>query len=134
MNSNPKAQIPSDGIAGLKQYYKEDGLRGFLVFLLALPLSLGIAGASDFPLIMGLITAMIGGLVVCLLSGSSLTVKGAAAGLIVIVAGAVAEFGGSKPELGWKMALEAILVAGVLQIFFGFLRHSGNRMLSLKKP
>lgn len=122
MNSNPKAHIPSDGIAGLKQYYKEDGLSGFLVFLLALPLSLGIAGASDFPPIMGLITAMIGGLAVCLLSGSPLTVKGPAAGLIVIVAGAVAEFGGNNPEIGWKMALGAILVAGVIQILFGFLR------------
>ncbi len=122
MKRNPKAEIPLDGLAGLKQYYREDGLSGFLVFLLALPLSLGIAGASDFPPIMGLITAMIGGLVVCLLSGSPLTVKGPAAGLIVIVAGAVAEFGGSNAEIGWKMALGAILVAGVLQILFGFLR------------
>jgi MFS superfamily sulfate permease-like transporter len=113
---------PSDGLAGLKNHYREDGLSGFLVFLLALPLSLGIAGASDFPPIMGLITAMIGGVLVSFISGSPLTIKGPAAGLIVIVAGAVAEFGGNNAELGWKMALGAIMVAGLLQIFFGFLR------------
>jgi MFS superfamily sulfate permease-like transporter len=122
MNKSPQSQIPSEGIAGLRQYYKEDALSGFLVFLLALPLSLGIAGASDFPPIMGLITAMIGGVLVCLLAGSPLTVKGPAAGLIVIVAGAVAEFGGNDPDLGWKMTLGAIMVAGIIQILFGFLR------------
>lgn len=122
MSNQHKAHIPADGIAGLKQYYREDGLSGFLVFLLALPLSLGIAGASDFPPIMGLITAMIGGVLVSLISGSPLTIKGPAAGLIVIVAAAVADFGGNNPELGWKLTLGAILVAGILQIFFGFLR------------
>lgn len=113
---------PKEGLQGLRENYREDGLSGFLVFLLALPLSLGIAGASDFPPIMGLITAMIGGVLVSLISGSPLTIKGPAAGLIVIVAAAVADFGGNNPDLGWKLTLGAILVAGVLQIFFGFLR------------
>ncbi|MFN5218825.1 MAG: SulP family inorganic anion transporter [Sphingomonadales bacterium] len=122
MSIQQKVHIPADGIDGLKQYYKEDGLSGFLVFLLALPLSLGIAGASDFPPIMGLITAMIGGVFVSVIAGSPLTIKGPAAGLIVIVAAAVADFGGNNPELGWKLTLGAILVAGILQIFFGFLR------------
>ena len=122
MSKNPQNDIPSKGIAGLRQHYREDALSGFLVFLLALPLSLGIAGASDFPPIMGLITAMIGGIVVCVLAGSPLTIKGPAAGLIVIVAGAVSEFGGTDPAIGWKMTLGAIMVAGIVQILFGFLR------------
>ena len=54
--------IPKDGFEGLKQNFSSDAISGFLVFLLALPLSLGIAGASDFPPIYGLVTAMIGGL------------------------------------------------------------------------
>lgn len=117
-----KKNLPFDGLAGLRQNITHDALSGFLVFLLALPLSLGIASASDFPPIYGLITAMIGGLVVSMLAGSLLTIKGPAAGLIVIVAGSVAELGQGNNELGWKLALGAIVVAGVIQIVFGLLK------------
>lgn len=120
--NNINKQIPRDGIAGLKENFREDALSGFLVFLLALPLSLGIAKASDFPPIMGLITAMIGGIFVSIIAGSPLTIKGPAAGLIVIVAGAVAELGQGNPELGWRLALGAIVVAGFVQILFGMIR------------
>lgn len=112
--------IPSDGIKGLKENFITDSISGFVVFLLALPLSLGIAKASDFPPLMGLITAIIGGLVVSFLSGSRLTIKGPAAGLIVIAVGAVADFGGG--DTGWKLALGAIVVAGVIQILFGYFK------------
>ena len=111
--------IPKDGFEGLKQNFSSDAISGFLVFLLALPLSLGIAGASDFPPIYGLVTAMIGGLVVSFMAGSPLTIKGPAAGLIVIVAGSVAELGKGDTELGWKLALGAVVVAGVIQVLFG---------------
>lgn len=117
-----KKELPLDGLAGLKQNLSSDALSGFLVFLLALPLSLGIAAASDFPAIYGLITAMIGGLVVSFFAGSLLTIKGPAAGLIVIVAGSVAELGNGDSELGWKLALGAIVVAGIIQVLFGFLK------------
>ena len=117
-----KKELPLDGLAGLKQNLSTDALSGFLVFLLALPLSLGIAAASDFPAIYGLITAMIGGLVVSFFAGSLLTIKGPAAGLIVIVAGSVAELGNGDSELGWKLALGAIVVAGVVQVLFGILK------------
>jgi MFS superfamily sulfate permease-like transporter len=126
-----KLNIPFDGYKGLKQNFSSDALSGFLVFLLALPLSLGIATASGFDAIYGLITAMIGGIVVSFFSGSLLTIKGPAAGLIVIVAGAVAEFGlgapkGSSTEqiatYGWQLALGAIVVAGLFQIAFGILK------------
>ncbi len=109
--------VPPDGLAGLKAHGVTDAISGFIVFLLALPLSLGIAKASDFPPITGLLTAIIGGVVVSFLAGSKLTIKGPAAGLIVIVAGAVADFGGG--ETGWKLALGAIVVAGVIQVLFG---------------
>ena len=117
-----KKSLPKDGFEGLKQNFSSDALSGFLVFLLALPLSLGIAGASDFPPIYGLITAMIGGLVVSFFAGSLLTIKGPAAGLIVIVAGAVSELGHGDSDLGWKLALGAVVVAGVLQVIFGLLK------------
>ena len=117
-----RTQQPKDGFLGLKQHWKSDMTSGFLVFLLALPLSLGIAGASEFPPIYGLVTAMIGGLIVSLLAGSVLTIKGPAAGLIVIVAGAVAEMGHGDAALGWGMALGAIFVAAMLQVVFGLVR------------
>lgn len=117
-----RKQQPKDGFAGLKENYSSDALSGFLVFLLALPLSLGIAGASDFPPIYGLLTAMVGGLIVSFLAGSLLTIKGPAAGLIVIVAGAVAELGHGNSELGWQLALGAVVVAGFIQILFGVVK------------
>lgn len=122
MKSTINKYVPADGLAGLKENFKTDAISGFIVFLLALPLSLGIAKASDFPPIMGLITAIIGGIVVSFFMGSRLTIKGPAAGLIVIVAGAVAEFGQGDNQLGWKLALGAMVVAGVIQILFGILK------------
>ncbi len=112
--------IPKDGIAGLKENYKTDAISGFVVFLLALPLSLGIAKASEFPPATGLLTAIIGGLIVSLFMGSHLTIKGPAAGLIVIVAGAVSDFGGG--ETGWQIACGIMVVAGLVQVLFGFLK------------
>ena len=113
-------ELPKDGLDGLKQNWKADMLSGFLVFLLALPLSLGIAKASEFPPAMGVLTAMIGGLFVSLFAGSRLTIKGPAAGLITICAGAVMEMGGG--EQGWRLALGAVVVAGLIQIVFGYLK------------
>lgn len=95
-------------------------LSGFLVFLLALPLSLGIAKASEFPPAMGVLTAIIGGLFVSFFAGSRLTIKGPAAGLITICSGAVIEMGGG--EQGWRFALGVIVVAGLIQIIFGWLK------------
>lgn len=120
MKTTSKINIPKDGWVGLKENFLSDATAGFIVFLLAMPLSLGIAKASDFPPIMGLITAIIGGLLVSFFSGSRLTIKGPAAGLIVVVAGSVADFGGG--EAGWKLALGAMVVAGLVQIGFGFLK------------
>lgn len=113
-------QIPKDGLAGFKENWSVDAISGFLVFLLALPLSLGIAKASEFPPAMGVLTAMIGGLFVSFFAGSRLTIKGPAAGLITICAGAVMEMGGG--EAGWHLALGAIVVAGLIQIILGQLK------------
>lgn len=119
MNKSIKKYIPADGLAGFRENFKADAISGFIVFLLALPLSLGIAKASAFPPVMGLLTAIIGGIFVSFIMGSRLTIKGPAAGLIVIVAGSVAEFGQGDDILGWKLALGAMVVAGVVQVLFG---------------
>lgn len=110
------------GFEKLTSNWKSEMMSGFLVFLLALPLSLGIAKASDFPPIFGLITAMFGGVVVSFIMGAPLTIKGPAAGLIVIVSGAVAELGHGDNMLGWHLALGAIVVAGALQVIMGYFK------------
>lgn len=113
---------PKTGWAGFKENWSKDLLSGFLVSLIALPLSLGIAGASNFPPIMGVMTAIVGGIIVAFFAGSELTIKGPAAGLIVIVAGAVEELGKGDNDLGWKLALGVVVVAGAVQVLFGVLK------------
>ncbi len=108
------------GFTGLKTYFKHDIISGFLVFLLALPLSLGIAKASGFPAAMGVLTAMLGGLLTVFFKVSELSIKGPAAGLITIAAASVAEFGGE--EQGWKIACAVVVVMAILQMFLGFLK------------
>lgn len=119
MSTNKKF-IPADGLAGLKENFSKDALSGFLVFLLAMPLSLGIAKASGFPMFFGLVTAIIGGVVVSFFMGSRLSIKGPAAGLIVIASGAVMAFGDG--EIGWHLTLGAIVIAGLIQILFGIFK------------
>lgn len=111
---------PLTGIKGLKQNWNTDIISGFLVFLLALPLSLGIAKASGFPAAMGVLTAMIGGLVTVFFNVSALSIKGPAAGLITIAAASVTDFGGD--EQGWKMACGVVVVMALFQILFGVLK------------
>ncbi|PPK71931.1 MFS superfamily sulfate permease-like transporter [Methylobacter tundripaludum] len=111
--------IPKSGLAGLKENWRSDLLSGFLVFLIALPLCLGISMASGFPPSAGLITAIIGGMLVSRINGSFVTINGPAAGLIVVVLGAVQELGGGDAMAGYRYALAAIVVASALQVLMG---------------
>lgn len=95
---------------------KGDLASGLVVFLVALPLCLGIALASGAPLFSGIVSGVIGGIVVGFLSNSSLSVTGPAAGLTAIVLSAITDLG------GFNIFLSAVILAGIIQIIFGFLR------------
>ncbi|MET8975000.1 SulP family inorganic anion transporter [Streptomyces sp. NPDC004539] len=96
-------------------HLKADFAASLVVFLVALPLCVGVAVASGVPAELGLVTGIVGGIVTGLMRGSSLQVSGPAAGLTVLVFEAVREFG--LPALG-----VIVLVSGVLQIAMGVLK------------
>lgn len=97
------------------RYLHHDIPAGTVVFLVALPLNLGVALASGAPLVSGLITGIISGLVVAWASGSQLSISGLAAGLSVIVVHALEKLG------SFEGALFSVAVAGILQMVLGFL-------------
>jgi MFS superfamily sulfate permease-like transporter len=99
-----------------KSFFKNDWKSGISVFLVALPLCLGIALASGAPLFAGLISGVIGGIVIGIMSGSQLSVSGPAAGLTVIVASAITDLG-SYPGF-----LVAVVLAGLIQLGLGYLK------------
>ncbi len=99
----------------IKEYFKYDFKSAVVVFLVALPLCLGIALASGAPLFSGIITGIVGGIVVGILSKSPLSVSGPAAGLTTIVLAAIT-------DLGYEVFLVAVILAGIIQIIAGFLK------------
>ena len=104
---------PKNNLNPLKNL-KSDIPAGIVVFLVAVPLCLGIALASGAPLYSGLIAGVIGGLVVGAISGSQLGVSGPAAGLAVIVLNAISDLG------SFEVFLLAVVFAGLIQLIFGF--------------
>ena len=95
---------------------KTDFASGLVVFLVALPLCLGIAMASGAPLFSGIITGIVGGIIVGYLSQSHISVTGPAAGLTAIVLTAISDLG------AFDVFLTAVLLAGVFQLLLGFLK------------
>lgn len=100
----------------LLSHWRKDLPASFVVFLVALPLCLGIALASGAPLIAGVIAGAVGGILVGLASGSSLGVSGPAAGLTAIVLAGIAELG------SFELFLTATVLSGLLQIVLGLIR------------
>lgn len=108
MNSSSKQNI--------FKTFKSDFPASIVVFLVALPLCLGIALASGAPLYAGVIGGIVGGIVVGSISGSALGVSGPAAGLAVIVLNAITELG------SFDIFLLAVVLAGVIQIIMGYIK------------
>lgn len=116
---NSSASVPQRLESGVYANLRYDFPAGVVVFLVALPLCLGIALASNAPLFSGIIAGTVGGLVIAPLSGSALSVSGPAAGLAVIVAQGIATAG------DFRAFLTAVVLAGVLQIVFALARGGG---------
>ena len=114
MTGIPSPDKPSDN-STLLSNLKSDIPAGIAVFLVSIPLSLGIAMASGVPLFAGLITCIVGGLVVAPISNSALGISGSAAGLAVMVAPAIT-------KLGFNGYLLAVIFAGLIQFLLGVSR------------
>ena len=97
------------------KHWKTDVPSGLIVFLVAIPLCLGIALASGAPPLSGIIAGIVGGLIVTCFSNSPLGVSGPAAGLVAIVLPAI-------KQLGFQNFLLAVVVAGVIQLVLGLLK------------
>lgn len=97
----------------------EDLLAGFVLFLIALPLCVGIGLGSGAPASAGIIAGVIGGVVGSLLGGAIVNINGPAAGLIVVVLGGINSLSDGDTTLGFKRFLACVVVVGVLQILSG---------------
>ncbi len=97
-------------------WLKHDLPAGLSVFLVALPLCLGIALASGAPLYAGILSGIIGGMVVSLISRSPLSVSGPAAGLSTVVASAIVSYG------DYRVFLLTVIIAGMFQVVLGLLK------------
>jgi len=95
---------------------KADFASGLVVFLVALPLCLGIAMASGAPLFSGIISGIVGGIIVGYLSTSHLSVSGPAAGLTAIILTAISDLG------AFDIFLTAVFIAGIIQLLLGFIK------------
>src|ERR1700704_6252689 len=100
----------------IREYFKYDFKASLVVFLITLPLCLGIALASGAPLFAGLTAGIVGGIVAGFLSGSPISVSGPAAGLTTIIALAILKLG------SYEAFLLSVVLAGMIQIVLGFLK------------
>jgi MFS superfamily sulfate permease-like transporter len=101
---------------GILSNLRYDLPASLVVFLVAVPLCLGIALASNAPLFSGIIAGIVGGIVIGILSGSEISVSGPAAGLAVIVATSIEKLG------SFEVFLVAVCLSGIIQLVLGYLR------------
>jgi MFS superfamily sulfate permease-like transporter len=109
--------IPSTGFKGLKENWRNDISAAISVSLVALPLALGIAVASEVSPMAGILSAIIGGVVTTFFRGGHLAINGPAAGLIAVILGGLAALDGNI-----NYVLAAIVVSGAIQIVLGILK------------
>ena len=102
-----------------------------VVFLIALPLSMGIARASGMPAMLGLITAVVGGITVGFLGGAPLQISGPSAGLIVLVLQWVGTYRSEEDPYGITSIAVIVMIAGLLQAAAAF---SGSEPIFARSP
>lgn len=95
---------------------------GFVVSLIALPLGLGLALASEAPPISGIIAAVVGGLVVSVLGGSNVTITGPGNGMVIVLLNAIITLGAGNMYEGYLFTLAAVVFSGLLMLLLGFLK------------
>lgn len=101
---------------------KQNIISGVLVSFIALPLCIAIASACQFPVLSGIFTAIVGGILVSQINGSHLTINGPAAGMIAVIIDAVEKLGNGDFVQRYKYTICAILLAGILQFFLSFFK------------
>jgi MFS superfamily sulfate permease-like transporter len=116
MNKPTESALHPSVKSGLFSHVKTDLPSGLVVFLIALPLCLGISLASGAPLFSGIIAGIVGGIIVGLTSDSKINVSGPAASVALVVFTAIQTLG------SFQIVLSAVIIAGILQIILGFLR------------
>jgi carbonic anhydrase len=115
------AQKPANGLAGLK-HWRYDLRSGFMVALISLPFSMGIAITSGAPPVCGIVSAIIAGFLLPFLGGSYVTISGPAAGLAPILYAGMVSLGNGNLAVGYPRVLAAICIAGVLQLVLARLK------------
>lgn len=115
-------EMPKSGFKGFRQNWQADLKAGFVVSLVALPISIALALASGAPAISGLISAVIGGLVVAHLGGSYVTITGPGNGLAVITLTSIMALGGGDMLQGFYLTLAAVVFSGFLLFVLGTIR------------
>lgn len=104
----------------IKQVLFKDVRAGFVVGIIALPMSISIALGSGFPPFAGLLSSLIGGLIVSFFSGSRLGIKGPASGLSALTLGSVMVLGNGNLAEGYSLTLAVIVVSGVMQVISAY--------------
>lgn len=112
----PTTPTPLDGLKGLTQNWRNDLIAGFSVALVALPLGLGIAVAAGAPIMSGVFSAILGGLLTTLLRHSKIAINGPGNSMIVLIATALTTLG------DFRLVLAAIACSGLLMLFVGLFR------------
>jgi MFS superfamily sulfate permease-like transporter len=110
-------KVPATGFQGLKENWRNDLIAAVSVSLVALPLALGIAVASEVAPMAGVLSAIIGGVVTTFFRGGHMAINGPAAGLIAVILGGLVALDGNI-----NYVLAAIVVSGAIQVLLGFLK------------
>ncbi|NBX83531.1 SulP family inorganic anion transporter [bacterium] len=113
-----------------KKNWKTEAVSGFILFLVALPLSIGISLASGAPPTAGILAAIGGGLLGSLIGTGHVMINGPAAGLIVVVLTSIQTLGQGNAQSGFRLTLAAIVMAGLIQIGLGVLRFGALGILA----